>query len=120
MTLEDFEFIRFERHPDGLRGTVVHRESEARPVRGGSEPALLAEHDLARLVDEPPHALEIALAAQGFARLPLRRDDLVEHVLRGDRRVVEAGQEQRGVALHAGVPNEQVLDRRALRVTQVQ
>ena len=101
---------------DGARRDLVHREPEAAPVEAGSDAALLLEHHVAGGLDELPHPLEIALAAQALARLAFGRDDLVEHELRRDRGVVEARQPQRRPAQHPGVPDHQVLDRRPLRV----
>ncbi len=109
-----------ERLTDGPARDLVHREPEARPVERSADPPLLAEHDLARLVDEPPHPLEVPLAPQRLAGLALRRDDPVEDVLGRDRGVIEAGQEERRPAEHPGVPDHQVLDRGPLGVAEVE
>jgi hypothetical protein len=53
-----------ERDSDRLGRPLVHRETEPIPVARRTESALLAEHDLARLVDELPHSLEVPFAAQ--------------------------------------------------------
>src|SRR5665811_2497255 len=66
-----------ERHADRAGRAFVHREPEAAPVRRRAEPPLLAEHHLAGGVDELPHPLEVALAAERGAALALRGEDLV-------------------------------------------
>jgi len=50
----------------------------------------------------------------------LRGDDLVQDELRGDRRVIQARQPERGMAQHAGVADHQVLHGTALRVAEVE
>ena len=109
-----------EAHADRAGGALVHREPEAAPVRGGAEPPLLAQHHLARRVDELPHPLEVALPAERFPRLAVGRDDLVEDVLGGDRGVVQPRQPERLVALHPGVPDHRVLEGERERVAEVQ
>ncbi len=102
------------------RAHLVHREALAIPVGARTQPAVLASDDVARLVDEPPHPLEVALPAQRRTALPLLGDDPIEHELRGDARVVDAGHPERVVATHAVVADEGVLDRRRQRVADVQ
>ena len=104
----------------GPRGDLVHGEAEARHVERGADAALLAQDRLARLANELPHRLEVLLAAERLARFALPGEDLVQDVLRGDRSVIEAGQEERRPALHSGVPGHQVFDGRALGVAKVQ
>ena len=109
-----------ERFPHRSRGNVVHREPEAPPVERQAEATLLAEHHLARLVDEVPHAREVAITAEGLAGLALLGEDPIEDVLRGDRGVIEAWQPQRRMAEHAGTPDHRVFDREGQRVTDVE
>ncbi len=105
---------------DGLGRALVHRVAQAAPVERPADPTLLAEHDLARRRDERPHPLEVALAPERLAALAFPREDPVEDELGGDRGVVEAGQEQRPMTAHPGVPDHQVLDRGPLGMPEVE
>ena len=105
---------------DGTRRALVHCEAKTAPVERRPDPPLLSEHDLAGLVDELPHPLEVALATERLPRLAIPGDDLVEDVLGGDRGVVEAGQPEGRPARHAGVADHEVLDRRGQGVAEVE
>ena len=109
-----------EGDPDGLRRALVHRVAEAAPVGRSPDAPLLPEHDRLRRVRELAHPLEVALAAERRAAFALPGEDPVEHELRRDRRVVEAGQEQRRMPAHPRVPDHQVLDGRSLGVAEVE
>ncbi len=109
-----------EGFPNGPRGDLVHREAQSRHVQRGADAALLAEDRLAGSANELPHCLEVLLAAERGARLALLRQDLVQHVLGGDRGMVQARQEERRTALHPRVAGHQVFDGGALSVAQMQ
>jgi len=109
-----------ERDANGPGRALVHREAEPVPVGRRPDAPLLGQHQLAGLGDEGVHALEVALAPEAGPALPFPGEDPVKDELGRDRCVVEAGQEQRRVADHPGVPDHQVLDRGSLRMTQVQ
>ncbi len=72
------------------------------------------------LEDELPHRFEVLLAAERGAGLALRREQLVQDVLSGDRGVVESRQEERRTALHSSVAGHQVFHRGALGVPEMQ
>ena len=109
-----------ERMADGLRGDVVHREAQPAPVEAGPDSALLGEHDRTSSFHERAHPLEVALATEALTALALLGELLVEHELGGDRGVVETGQPERGPTEHPRVADHEVLDRRALRVAEVE
>ncbi len=104
----------------GTRAEVVHREAQPRPVEARPEATVLLADDVARLVHELPHPLEVALAAKRGAALALLGDDPVEDELRGDAGVVDAREPQRVVAAHAVVSDEGVLDGRRQGVAEVE
>ncbi len=104
----------------GAAGDVVHREAQAAPVDRRAQAPLLPQDHVPRLVDEAPHPLEVALAAQARPGLAVGGDDPVEDELGGDAGVVEARQEERRAPLHPGVADHQVLDRAPLGVAQVE
>ena len=75
---------------------------------------------LARRVDELPHPLEVALAAQRCPRLAFLGEHSVEHHLGGDRCVIHAWHPQRRIALHSRTADHCVFDCRRERVADVQ
>ena len=105
---------------DGACRAVVHREALAAPVDAGAEPSMLGPDDVACLVHEPMHPLEISLSPERRARLALLGDDPIEDELRADAGVVDARQPQGVVAAHAVVADEGVLDRRDQRMADVE
>ena len=109
-----------ERGPHRAGAHLVHGEPLTSPVDADTEAAVLSADVVARLVHEAPHPLEVAVAAQRLSGLSLGGDDLVQHELRGDRRVVHSGQPQRVVTEHAVIPDEGVLDRGRQGMTDVQ
>ncbi len=109
-----------EGDPHRPRAAGIHGEALPRPVGAGTKAAHLAADDAARLVHEPPHPLQVALATQRRARLPLLADDLVQHELRGDAGVIDARHPQRVVAAHAVVADQQVLEGHEDRMAVVQ
>ena len=87
---------------------VVHREALAAVVERGAGPAEL-EHDLAAVLAQPlPDARLERLPAEVLPRLPLGREMFLDGVLGRDPRVVEAGLEERVVALHAARADDRV------------
>ena len=99
---------------------LVHGEALSSPVGADAEAPMLAADVVARLIDEAPHPLEVALAAQRRAGFPFAGDDLVQHELRRDPRVVHPRQPERVVTEHAVVTDEGVLDRGRQGMTDVQ
>ena len=57
------------------------------------------------------HALEVALATQIGAAAPLLLHDAIEHVLRGDRGVINTREPEGGSPLHACSAHHQVFER---------
>ena len=99
---------------------VVHREALAAVVERGADPPEL-EHDLAAVLAEPlPDELDERLAAEILPRLPLRREVLLDGVLRGDPGVVVPGLEEDVEALHPRRPDDRVGERELERVAEVQ
>ena len=109
-----------ERDAHGLGRPLVHRVAQPPPVGRRADPPLLGEHHGPGRLGEGDHPLEIPLATERLAALALLGEDGIEDELGGDARVVEPRQEQRGVAAHPGVADHQVLDRRPLRMPQVE
>ncbi len=109
-----------ECRPHRPRTALVHGEALATPVGARPEPSVLAADDLAGLVHELPHALEIPITPQRGSVLPLLGQDAIEDELRGDAGMVDAGQPQGVIAAHAVVANEGVLDGGRQGVTDVQ
>ena len=105
---------------DGLRRDLVHRVPETAPVARTAHAALLGEDHVADPGHELAHPLEVGVAAQAGAALALPGEDPVEHELGGDARVVEPRQEQRRAPEHPCVADHHVLDRRPLRVPEVE
>jgi hypothetical protein len=97
---------------DGIYVRLVHGVAQAPPVHGRPEALELAEYLRARLLGEDAAALDELLTPEVPAGLPLLAHDLaLDDVLERDRGVVDAGQPQGLVALHARPPDEGVLDR---------
>ena len=81
------EAALIERGEGGAHGTarnLIHREAGAPPVGRCAEPAELSKDDAARLFHEAIHPLQVALATEAAATLPLFGNDLVQHELCGD------------------------------------
>src|SRR5207247_8303347 len=79
---------------------VVHREALATVVERSADAAEL-EHDLAPVLAQPlPDELLKGCTPEVLARFALLRQVLLDRVLRGDARVVEARLEERVVPLH--------------------
>ncbi len=109
-----------ERDADGRGRALVHRVPQPAPVGRRPDAPLLGENHRPGRLGEHAHPLEIALTAQRLAGLALLRDDPVEHELGGDAGMVEPRQEQRPMAAHAGVADQEVLDRGPLGMPEVQ
>ena len=105
---------------DGAHVVVVHREPLAPVVQRRADAPEL-EHDLAAVLAQPlPDALLERVAAEVLPRLSLGREVLLDGVLRRDAGVVEAGLEERVVALHPPRPDDRVGERELQRVAEVQ
>ena len=66
----------------GAAGNFVHGETGATPIGGCAETAELSKDDAARLLHKAIHPLQVAIASEAAATLPLFRNDLVQHELR--------------------------------------
>ena len=106
---------------DGLGAGLVHGEAAAIPVAGYAHALLLLYDTVAVLLLPLPDALKELFAAEVIAGLALL---LAEHFLdlylRCDARVVDAGQPQRGVALHTLIAGHNVLKRGVQRVSHME
>ena len=106
---------------DGLGAGLVHRETAAIPIAGDAHAFLLLDDAIAVLSFPVPDALEELVAPEIIAGLSLF---LAQHFLdldlRGDARVIDAGQPQGGIALHALIARQDVLQRRVKRMTHVE
>ena len=110
-----------ERLAHGLRAALVHGEAAAVPVAGHAERLLLLDDAVAVLLFPRPDALEEFLAAEIVAGQALfLAQHLLDLDLRGDAGVIRAGHPQGGIALHALIAREDVLQRRVKRVAHVQ
>ena len=105
----------------GLGAALVHRKAGARPVTARAHLLLLLDDAVAVLFLPLPHALQELLAAEVVARQALLGAQLLLDLdLRGDARVVSAGEPQGGVALHALKARQDVLQRRVHCMAHVQ
>src|SRR5450755_1254343 len=77
---------------DGLAQTLVHGEAVALPVRPETQGSELLVQHVAVSLAPLPEKLDELLAADVKPGPALLREALLQHVLRGDRRVVLAGQ----------------------------
>ena len=110
-----------ERLTHGLRAAIVHGEAAAVPVAGHAERLLLLDDAVAVLLFPRPDALEEFLAAEIVAGQALfLAQHLLDLDLRGDAGVIRARHPQGGIALHALIAREDVLQRRIERVAHVQ
>ena len=110
-----------ERLTHGLRAALVHGEAAAVPVAGHAERLLLLDDAVAVLLFPRPDALEEFLAAEIVAGQSLfLAQHLLDLDLRGDAGMIRAGHPQGGIALHALIAREDVLQRRVKRVPHVQ
>ena len=106
----------------GAHGTArdfIHGEAGAAPVGRGAEALELRKDGVPRLVHEVVHALEVALATQIGAAAPLLLNDAIEHVLGGDRCVVDAGEPECCSPLHARSAHHQVFERHEKRMAHM-
>ena len=104
----------------GAGAGVVHREALALPVAARAQGLELLYDAVAVLVLPGPDLVEKALAAEVEAGLALAPELLLNLYLRGYARVVVAGQPEGGVAVHALVADEHVLDSLVKCVAQVE
>ncbi len=98
----------------------VHREAEARPVHRRAHQPQLVDDRRADLLVPGVHARVEGPAAELFFGGAFARELLLDHVLRGDRGVVVAGQEQDLVTGHPPVTSQQVVHSRLQGVSHVQ
>ena len=105
---------------DALGARLVHREARALPVARGAQPAQLLEDHAAVLLLPLPGVAEELLARE----LRLLDAPFAEHRhdlgLRGDRRVVHAGDPAGVPARHAGAAHQYVLQRVVEHVPHVE
>ena len=105
----------------GPGAALVHREAGAGPVAARAHLLLLLDDAVAVLFLPFPHALKELLAAEVVAGQALLGAQLLLDLdLRGDARVVSAGEPQRLIALHPLEAGQDVLQRRIHRVAHVQ
>ena len=105
----------------GAGADLVHREAAAAPVAGGAHGLLLLDDAVAVLLLPAPDALEELVAPEVVAGLALLlAQHLLDLDLGRDARVVDAGQPQRGIALHPLVAGQDVLQRRVEGVAHVE
>ena len=110
-----------ERLAHGLGAALVHGEAAAVPVAGHAERLLLLDDAVAVLLFPRPDALQKRIAAKIVASQALfLAQHLLDLDLRGNAGMVRAGHPQGGIALHALVAREDVLQRRVKRVAHVQ
>ncbi len=105
---------------DGLRAAFVERETLAPPVRGVTEHALLVDDRAAVLLLPFPDALDERLAPEILPALAFLLQRFLHDVLRGDARMVRAGQPEGVEAAHPAPSHEYVLDRLVERVPHVE
>ena len=110
-----------ERLAHGLGAALVHREAGAGPVTARAHLLLLLDDAVAVLFLPFPHALKELLAAEVVAGQALLGAQLLLDLnLRGDARVVGAGEPQRLIALHPLEAGQDVLQRAVQRVSHVE
>ena len=100
---------------------LVHRETAAIPIAGDAHALLLLDDAVAVLTLPIPDTLKELVSSEIIAGLSLF---LAQHFLdldlRGDTRVIDAGEPQSGIALHALIARQDVLQRRVKRMTHVE
>ena len=106
---------------DGLGAGIVHGEAAALPVAGDAHALLLLDYAVAVLFLPVPDTLKEILAAEVIAGLALL---LAEHFLdlylSCNTGMVNAGQPERGVALHTLIAGHDVLKRGVQSVTHME
>ena len=107
----------FAHRPHHVR---VHRELRPRPVAGSAHLAELLENPLPRLFLPLPDPFDELLAAEVVPRQAFLFELPLDHDLRRDPRMVDAGHPERVVALHPLVAAEHVLERRPAGVAHVE
>ena len=104
----------------GAGAGIVHGEALALPVAGGAEGLELLDYPVAVFVLPGPDLVQELFAPEVEAGLALVTQLFLNLYLRGDAGVVIARQPERGVAVHALVADEHVLDGLVKGVAQVQ
>ncbi|RIH81802.1 hypothetical protein Mterra_02960 [Calidithermus terrae] len=112
--------VLHEAAPHRAGEAFVHGEALAAPVATRPDAAQLVEDGAAVLLLEVPHPLQELLPPQVVAALALLGELALDEHLRGDARVVGAGEVERLVALHALEADEGVDDGVVQGVPQVQ
>ena len=105
---------------DGGGEALVHGEALTPPVGGVAEHPLLVDDGAAVLPLPLPHAVDEGLPAEVLAALALLAQRLLDDILRGDARVVGAGDPAGVVAAHAVPTHKDVLDGLVQRVAHVE
>ena len=106
--------------PDRPREIRVHREAQAAPVERAAEPPQLREDRVAGLPAPRPHALDELFPAEVPAPDPLLRELALDDHLGRDAGVVGARKPQDPAAAHALPARQDVLDRAAVGVADVE
>ena len=93
-----------------LGADLVHREAAAAPVAGDAHALLLLDYTVAVLLLPVPDALKELVAAEIVAGLALLlAQHLFDLYLGRDAGMVNAGQPQRGIALHSLITGQDIL-----------
>ena len=104
-----------------LGADIVHREAAAAPVAGDAHALLLLDYTVAVLLLPVPDALKELVAAEIVAGLALLlAQHLFDLYLGRDAGMVNAGQPQRGIALHPLITGQDILKRRIKGVPHVE
>ena len=104
-----------------LCACFVHRERASVPIAGCAEHLLLLNDAVAVFVLPFPNAVEEFLAAEVIARKAFLNTKLLfDLYLRRDAGVIGAGKPKCGIALHALIARQYILQGRVKRVTHVQ
>ena len=105
----------------GLGADIVHGEAVAFPVAGNTEAFLLLNDAVAVLVLPVPYTLQKLFTSQIIAGQAFLLAQFFLHTdLRGDAGVILTGQPKRGIALHALVAGQNILQRGVQRVAHMQ
>ncbi len=104
----------------GVAEAVVQRETLALPVARNAHALLLRGDAGVIFVFPVPDLADKGLATHVVAAAPLPLQHAFHHVLRGDARMVRAGDPQRRVTQHAVIADERVFDAVGDGVAQMQ
>ena len=110
----------YEHLGDGAREALVHRETVARPIDRGAEPAHLASDGATGLAFPLPNPLDECLATETCAGQAFALEPPLHDHLRGDAGMVGPWLPKRRIAAHAAVAGERVHDGVLERMPHVQ